>query len=107
MPPEADWFANLENRRTQRAYRLDIQDFMAFVGIQAPEEFRVVTRGHVVKWRKTPTIRWKLAALSSVFNHLCDSNAVTHNPVKGVPQPKEGANEGKRRRLVTARRGHS
>jgi integrase/recombinase XerD len=34
------------------------------------------------------TIRRKLAALSSLFEHLCDANAVTHNPVKGVKRPK-------------------
>jgi integrase/recombinase XerD len=28
------------------------------------------------------TIRRKLVALSSFFDHLCDANAVTHNPVK-------------------------
>jgi site-specific recombinase XerC len=30
------------------------------------------------------TIRHRLAALSSLFEYLCDQNPVTHNPVKGV-----------------------
>jgi hypothetical protein len=44
VPPEAEWFANLDNPRTRRAYRIDIHDFMGFVGIGRPVEFRTVTR---------------------------------------------------------------
>lgn len=104
MPPEAEWFANIENRRTRRAYELDIRDFMAFVGISTAEEFRSVTRAHVIAWRRKSlesrelspaTIRRKLSALSSLFDHLCEANAVTHNPVKGVQRPKADAGEGK------------
>ena len=103
VPPEAEWFANIDNPRTRRAYRVDIRDFMSFVGISTPEEFRIVTRAHVLAWRKDlegrelggATIRRKLAALSSLFEHLCDANAVTHNPVKGVKRPKVESYEGK------------
>jgi site-specific recombinase XerD len=41
------------------------------------------------------TIRRKLAALSSLFEYLCDCNAVTHNPVKGVKRPPVETYEGK------------
>jgi site-specific recombinase XerD len=41
------------------------------------------------------TIRRKLAALSSLFEYLCEHNAVTHNPVKGVKRPKVDSYEGK------------
>jgi len=103
VPAEAEWFANITNPRTRRAYRIDLHDFMSFVGIRIPEEFRTVTRSHVIAWRKLvetrgaapATIRRKLAALSSLFDHLCESNAVTHNPVKGVERPRAEANEGK------------
>jgi hypothetical protein len=37
---------------TRRAYRIDIHEFMAFMGIGQPEEFRKVTRAHVLAWRK-------------------------------------------------------
>jgi integrase/recombinase XerD len=33
--------------------------------------------------------------LSSLFQYLCDKNAVTHNPVKGVKRPKAESEEGK------------
>ncbi len=103
VPGVLEWFANIENPRTRRAYQVDLQDFMTFVGISAPEEFRIVTRSHVIAWRKVvetrgaapATIRRKLAALSSLFEHLCEANAVTHNPVKGVKRPKADMNEGK------------
>ena len=103
VPPEVEWFANIDNPRTRRAYRIDLQDFMRFVGINRPEEFRTVTRAHVLAWRKSleqrelsgATIRRKLAALASLFEYLCDRNAVTHNPVKGVKRPRIESYEGK------------
>jgi site-specific recombinase XerD len=62
-----------------------------------------VTRAHVLAWRTTlekrglssATIRRKLAALSSLFDHLCERNAVSLNPVAGVKRPKSNSNEGK------------
>jgi site-specific recombinase XerD len=103
VPPEVEWFANITNGRTRRAYQFDLRDFMAFVGIRAAAEFRIVTRAHIIAWRKSleqrqlsaPTIRRKLSAVSSLFDYLCERNAVTHNPVRGVKRPAADANEGK------------
>jgi proteasome alpha subunit len=103
VPPEVEWFANIGNANTRKAYREDVSDFSAFVGITRPEEFRVVTRAHVIAWRDelkrrelaAATIRRKLSALSSLFSYLCNENALGHNPVTGVARPSEGANEGK------------
>ena len=103
VPPEAQWFANLDSAHTRRAYQNDLRSFMAFVGIVKPEEFRAVTRGHVLGWRADlekqglagSTIRRKLAALSSLYDYLCDANAVTHSPVRGVKRPKVESYEGK------------
>jgi integrase/recombinase XerD len=102
VPPELEWFANLTNARTRRAYQIDLQDFMRFAGIKSPEEFRVVTRAHLIAWRKglesravaDSTIRRKLSAVSSLFEYLCERNAVVHNPVKGVKRPKITTYEG-------------
>src|SRR3989338_404549 len=52
VPPEVEWFANIGNPRTRRAYKIDIEDFTRFVGIARPEEFRIVTRAHIIAWRK-------------------------------------------------------
>jgi integrase/recombinase XerD len=51
VPPESQWFANLDCAQTRRAYQCDLKAFMAFTGIVRPEEFRSVTRSHVLAWR--------------------------------------------------------
>lgn len=109
VPPAVEWFANLTNRHTRRAYENAVKDFMGFAGIRRPEEFRVVTRAHVIAWRddlqmrltrrgqpwNAASIRHRLAALSALFDYLCERNAVTHNVVKGVERPKAESGEGK------------
>src|SRR5437867_3856775 len=102
VPPEIEWFANLRNPHTRKAYENDLREFRQFVGLARPEELRTVTRAHVIAWRKDlerrlcapPTIQRKLAALSSLFAYLCEKNAVLHNPVDGVKRPKVATNEG-------------
>ena len=102
MPAEGEWFANITNANTRRAYRTDLQEFMAFVGIHQPEDLRQVTRGHVLAWRKTleqreltgNTIRRKLASISSLYEYLCERNAVQSNPVDGVKRPPVESHEG-------------
>ena len=64
---------------------------------------RAATRAHVIAWRDDlvrrvlsgMTIRHRLAALSSLFEYLCEKNAVTHNPVKGVKRPPVESYDGK------------
>ena len=41
------------------------------------------------------TIRNRLASIASLFEYLCEKNAVTHNPVKGVERPRSETGEGK------------
>src|SRR5215471_16760917 len=57
VPPELEWFANISNAHTRRAYQNAIRDFMQFTGIARPEEFRAVTRTHVIAWRDDLTRR--------------------------------------------------
>lgn len=103
VPPEAEWFANLRSAQTRRAYENDVRSFMGFVGITAPSEFRSVTRAHVLAWRNElelqrlapATLRRKLAALSSLFEYLCERNSVAGNPVRGVKRPPVETYEGK------------
>ncbi len=102
MPPEAQWFANLDSVQTKRAYQNDLRAFMRFTGINPPDEFRAITRGHILAWRAElekqnlagATIRRKLAALASLYDYLCEANAVTHNPIRGVKRPKAETSEG-------------
>lgn len=110
VPPEVEWFANIQNPNTRRAYQNDLRDFRRFLGVVQPEEFRGVTRAHVIAWRKQleldalapASIRRHLSAVSALFAFLCECNAVTHNPVNGVMRPPEGANEGKTSALSDA-----
>lgn len=104
VPAAVEWFANLDNPRTRRAYQGDIQDFCQFIGLHTPEQFRDVTRAHVLAWRSAlegkalsgASIRRKLAALASLFDHLLERNAVAGgNPVHGVKRPKIDSHEGK------------
>ncbi len=103
VPAEVEWFANIDNPQTRRAYQNDLREFMHFVGIRQAEEFRIVTRSHVIAWRKMleerelagSTIRRKLSALASLFEYLCEKNAVAFNPVKGAKRPRVETYEGK------------
>jgi site-specific recombinase XerD len=103
VPPEVEWFADIQNKNTRDAYRRDVVQFMGFLGIKTPVEFREVGRAHIIAWRKTlearklgpATIRRKLSAVSSLYEYMCERNAVINNPATGVKRPKEGANEGK------------
>jgi site-specific recombinase XerD len=105
VPPEIEWLANITNLKTRRAYKNDVSEFSAFTGLRRPEELRTVTRAHVIAWRKDlearldpelspATIRRKLSALSSLFDYLCEKNAVAGNPVDGVKRPLANGNEG-------------
>ncbi len=103
VPPEIEWFANLSNAGTRRIYENAVRDFMRFADVARPEEFRIVTRAHVIAWRDdlmrrglgSSTIRNRLASIASLFEYLCEKNAVTHNPVKGVERPRSESGEGK------------
>ena len=37
VPPEVEWFANLSNPSTRRAYENAVRDFVRFTGIVRPE----------------------------------------------------------------------
>ena len=76
VPPEVEWFANISNAHTRRAYENAVRDFMRFAGIRRPEEFRAVTRAHIIAWRDDlvrrglggSTIRHRLASLPRCSN---------------------------------------
>lgn len=104
VPAVTEWFINIRNPQTRRAYKNDLGDFCQFVGIDEAGQFRSVTRAHVLAWRSAleqrmlgpATIRRKLAALTSLFDYLLEQNAVSGgNPVHGVKRPAVETYEGK------------
>src|SRR5215831_6773684 len=102
IPPEAEWCANVRNRHTREHSQRDIGQFIAFAGLGSVDQLREVTRPHVLAWRDhlqgrglaNDTIRRKLAALSSLYDSLCNRHAVLHNPVLGVRRPPAMNREG-------------
>jgi integrase/recombinase XerD len=102
VPPEIEWLGNITNKKTRRAYKNDVQEFVDFTGLHEPAALRTVARSHVIAWRKHlesrklshASIRRKLSALSSLFDYLCERNAVAGNPVDGVKRPIANNNEG-------------
>jgi integrase/recombinase XerD len=102
VPAEYEWLANLKSEKTKVAYRNDVADFVHFSGLDSFGALRAVKRMHVIAWRKDmesrglerASRRRKLSALSSLFDYLCERNAVAGNPVDGVERPESNGNEG-------------
>jgi len=102
VPPEEEWLANITNAKTRRAYKNDVREFIAYTGLKSYTELRSIVRAHIIDWRKdmevrklkAASIRRKLSALSSLFDYLCERNAVAGNPVDGVKRPMANGNEG-------------
>lgn len=104
MPAATEWFANINNAQTRRAYQSNVGDFCSFVGIHEPAQFQAVTHGHVLAWRTQleerrlagSTQRRKLAALASLYDYLLNANAISGgNPVHGVKRPAIETHEDK------------
>lgn len=103
MAIENQWLANFPSACTRRAYAADVRDFAAFSGLQAPSELVQVARSHVLAWRhhlqaqglSPSTQRRKLAALSSLLEHLVDEQLIPTNPARGVRRPRLETHEGK------------
>jgi hypothetical protein len=95
VPAAVEWFANIDYPRTRRVYQGDLEDFCSFVGLSATEGVRAVMRSHVQAWRAQleqrgfagATIRRKLAALTSLFDHLLESNAVAGGNARKTTPP--------------------
>jgi len=102
IPPELEWLANITNPKTRRFYKSDVAEFITYTGLVNHTALRSVVRAHVIAWRDDmkarslgpATIRRKLSALSSLFDYLCERNAVLGNPVDGVKRPVTNNNEG-------------
>ena len=103
IPEEAVWLASRKSARTRRAYRTDVQHFMAYVGITSASELRRVDHRAVMAWERhlreaeglqSTTVRRRLAALSSLFTHLVKFGAAEVNPVREVERPAVNRREG-------------
>lgn len=102
IPEEELWLASQQSEQTRRAYRGDVAHFIKTVGVKTREDLRKVDRGAVIAWQhvmkeqsaKPATIRRRLAALSSLFNHLIHVRAADINPVREVKRPRINRKKG-------------
>src|SRR3954465_12256041 len=78
VPPEVERVANLTNPQNRRPKGNAVKDFMRFPGIVRPDEFRTVTRAHVIAWRDElvrrglngSTIRHRLPSPAPLVAHF-------------------------------------
>ena len=95
IPEEELWLQNHRSPHTRRAYREDVRHFMRTFHIESREELRTASRASVIAWVRTMeqdgemprTVCRRLAALSSLFNHLVEQQLVATNPVHKVKRP--------------------
>ena len=103
IPEEDIWLAKQKSKRTRRAYKLDVQNFMRTLNIHSYDELRQVDHRAVIAWERImreidkaapSTIRRRLAALSSLFKHLVRHDHAEKNPVGEVERPAINREEG-------------
>lgn len=103
IPEEEIWLQKQKSARTRRAYRLDVQHFMATLGISTLDVLRRADHKAVIAWERFMrevegaaawTIRRRLAALSSLFRHLIDYGGAARNPAREVARPAINRQEG-------------
>jgi len=96
VPEEAVWLANFVSPRTKKTYHAAVQSFIAFHRIESAEALRTVGQSHLIAWREhliqsgaSPrTVQNRLAAVSSLFKHLCEKQIAARNPATGVKRPR-------------------
>jgi integrase/recombinase XerD len=96
IPEEAVWLASRKSVETRRGYRHDVRHFLRTLGITSADDLRRVDHKAVVAWERyrrevegvhPRTIRRRLAALSSLFQHLVRYHLVHSNPVREIARP--------------------
>lgn len=94
-----EWLANIENPKTCKAYQPDVREFMALSASSNRMKWALPPApmslpGVKVRGTSDATVRCNLSSLPSLFEFLCDQNAVTDNPVDEVKRPKSRSSEG-------------
>ena len=103
IPEEAIWLASLKSPRTRRAYQYAVRQFMRVIKITSLDELRRVDHRAAMLWEQrmredekleATSVRQRLSALSSLFDHLVRFDAVENNPFKHVKRPAINRREG-------------
>ena len=96
IPEESIWLSNFISKDTQKTYKNAVLNFLGFASIENLEQLRSISQAHILAWRdhliqsgsSNRTVNNRMASLSSLFNHLCEKQIVSTNPVKGLKRPK-------------------
>ena len=113
VPPELEWLANLTNPKTRRAYKIHVEEFIAFAGLRSIAEMRSITRAHVIAWRKdleNVSSRPPAFAASSRRSLPCSTISASTTPCPAIRSTASSgrwptAMKARRRRSGTRRRG--
>ncbi len=108
IPQESVWLANFISDRTRKTYQNAIREFIGFHQIQTSDELYEIDQAHVIAYRdvlikngaSSATIRGRISAVSSLFNHLCEKQLAQHNPTLGIKRPKEKRDKVKTKTLT-------
>lgn len=90
------WLANFTSIATRRSYESAVAGFAAYHGMRSLDELAHASRAHVIAWREAliadgaspRSVCNRLAAVSSLFGHLCETQRASSNPTLGVKRPK-------------------
>ena len=96
LPEDSVWLANFISPQTKRTYLVAVREFIRFHGFESREALYAAKPAHLIAWREhmlkagatAKTVRSRLAAVSSLFKHLCEHQLVPRNPAQGVKRPK-------------------
>ena len=94
---ETLWLKNFLSKQTQQTYRAVFREFCQLGEIASPEALRQVTPAEIIGYRdylievkgmRPRSVRNRLAAISSLFQHLKNAQVVALNPVESIQRPK-------------------
>ena len=100
---ETLWLKNFISKQTQQTYRAVFREFCQLGQITSPAALRQVTPAEIIAYRdhlievkgmRPRSVRNRLAAISSLFQHLKNAQLVTLNPVESIHRPKIDPNHG-------------
>ena len=94
---ETLWLKNFLSKQTQQTYRAVFREFCRLGEITSPDALRQVTPAEIISYRdylievkgmRPRSVRNRLAAISSLFQHLKNAQVVALNPVEAIQRPK-------------------
>jgi len=94
------WLANYTSKHSKESASRSVANFIAFMGIETPQELYNASQSHIIAWREfmtsqglsSATVANRLSLVSSLYKFLTEKQLVKSNPVAGVKRPKSTVN---------------